>query len=64
MGFRPTVVEGFGPTLNVAAKIVGVSADFDLLAWCEREAQRWLAGQATVAHSQPYYLDITPPSRQ
>ncbi len=61
VGFRPTVVEGFGPTLNVAAKIVGVSADFDLLAWCEREAQRWLAGQATVAHSQPYYLDITHP---
>jgi Cof subfamily protein (haloacid dehalogenase superfamily) len=59
--FRPTVVEEFGSALDVAAKIVGVSADFDLLARCEREVGAALAGQASVVRSQPYYLDITHP---
>jgi Cof subfamily protein (haloacid dehalogenase superfamily) len=59
--FRPTVVEEFGSALEVAAKIVGVSADFDLLARCEREVGAALAGQASVVRSQPYYLDITHP---
>ncbi|MEP6839408.1 MAG: Cof-type HAD-IIB family hydrolase [Bradyrhizobium sp.] len=59
VGFEPTVVDDFGPFLGKAAKIVGVSADFERLAQCERELQAALAGQATVALSQPYYLDIT-----
>jgi Cof subfamily protein (haloacid dehalogenase superfamily) len=59
--FRPTVVEEFGSALDVAAKIVGVSGDFDLLARCERELDAALAGQASVVRSQPYYLDITHP---
>jgi HAD superfamily hydrolase (TIGR01484 family) len=59
--FRPTVVQEFGSALDVAAKIVGVSADFELLARCEREVGAALAGQASVVHSQPYYLDITHP---
>jgi Cof subfamily protein (haloacid dehalogenase superfamily) len=59
--FRPTVVEEFGSALDVAAKIVGVSADFELLARCEREVGAALAGQASVVRSQPYYLDITHP---
>jgi Cof subfamily protein (haloacid dehalogenase superfamily) len=61
VGFRPTVVETFGHTLDVAAKIVGVSKDFELLARCERDLRATLAGQATVARSQSYYLDITHP---
>jgi Cof subfamily protein (haloacid dehalogenase superfamily) len=61
VGFRPTMVEDFGPMLDVAAKIVGVSKDFALLAQCERHGQAMLADQASVARSQPYYLDITHP---
>jgi Cof subfamily protein (haloacid dehalogenase superfamily) len=59
VGFEPTVVDDFGPFLGNAAKIVGASADFERLVQCESELQAALAGQATVARSQPYYLDIT-----
>jgi Cof subfamily protein (haloacid dehalogenase superfamily) len=61
VGFGPTIVEDFGPALDVAAKIVGVSADFEPLAQCERDVRAALADQASVARSQPYYLDITSP---
>ncbi|MGH6726505.1 MAG: Cof-type HAD-IIB family hydrolase [Pseudolabrys sp.] len=61
IGFSPTIVEDFAPFLGIAAKIVGVSKDYDLLARCEREVSAALSGQATVARSQPYYLDITHP---
>ena len=61
VGFRPTVVENFGHALDAAAKIVGVSKDFELLAQCERDLRATLADQATVARSQSYYLDITHP---
>ena len=40
VGFPPTIVEDFGPALDTAAKIVGVSKDFELLAQCERDVQR------------------------
>ncbi|MGO9006639.1 MAG: Cof-type HAD-IIB family hydrolase [Beijerinckiaceae bacterium] len=59
--FQPTIVKNFGAFLDVASKIVGVSGDFELLAQCERDTQAVLADQATVARSQPYYLDITHP---
>ena len=59
--FRPTMVEDFGPVLDIAAKIVGVSTDFDLLTQCEHDVRAVLADQASVARSQPYYLDITHP---
>jgi Cof subfamily protein (haloacid dehalogenase superfamily) len=61
VGFRATVVANFGHVLNAAAKIVGVSKDFELLAQCERDLQATLVDQATVARSQSYYLDITHP---
>lgn len=61
VGFSPTVVEEFGPALDTAAKIVGVSKDFALLAACEHDVAAALANKATVARSQPYYLDITHP---
>jgi len=61
VSFRPGIVKDFGPALDVAAKIVGVSADFELLARCERDVGAALAGQASVMRSQPYYLDITHP---
>lgn len=59
VGFGPTVVDDFGPYLDKAAKIVGASADFDSLARCESEMQTVLGGEATVARSQLYYLDVT-----
>jgi Cof subfamily protein (haloacid dehalogenase superfamily) len=61
VGFQPTIVEDFGPALGLAAKIVGVSRDFALLARCERDVAAVLAGQASVVRSQAYYLDITHP---
>jgi len=61
IGFQPTIVAEFGSTLGGAAKIVGVSADFELLARCEHDVRGTLADQASVALSQPYYLDITHP---
>ena len=61
VGFRPTIVQDFGPALDAAAKIVGVSRDFALLAHCDHDAAAALAGQACVVRSQAYYLDITHP---
>ncbi len=59
--FPPTVVADFGASLDGASKIVGVSADFALLARCEIETQTRLGAEASVARSQLYYLDVTHP---
>ncbi|HEX3499896.1 MAG TPA: Cof-type HAD-IIB family hydrolase [Stellaceae bacterium] len=59
--FPPTVVGDFGSSLDGAAKIVGVSADFALLARCESATQSLLGEDASVARSQLYYLDVTHP---
>ncbi|WP_026596066.1 Cof-type HAD-IIB family hydrolase [Methyloferula stellata] len=61
IGFRPTMVEDFGRSLDAADKIVGVSKAFESLAQHERDVRTALAGQASVVRSQPYYLDITHP---
>jgi Cof subfamily protein (haloacid dehalogenase superfamily) len=61
IGFRPTTVKDFGHALDLTAKVVGVSKNFELLAQCERDAHATLANQASVVRSQPYYLDITHP---
>jgi Cof subfamily protein (haloacid dehalogenase superfamily) len=42
-------------------KIVGVSDDLDLVARCEKAAQKALGDKASAARSQPYYLDVTHP---
>jgi Cof subfamily protein (haloacid dehalogenase superfamily) len=59
VGFRAKIVKDFGASLDGAAKIVGVSQDFELLARCESDVRAALADKASVARSQPYYLDIT-----
>jgi Cof subfamily protein (haloacid dehalogenase superfamily) len=61
VAFGPTIVEDFGPALDAAAKIVGVSADFAALARCEGELHTGLGDEACVVRSQPYYLDVTHP---
>jgi hydroxymethylpyrimidine pyrophosphatase-like HAD family hydrolase len=58
---EPFVVSDFGPYLLRAAKIVGSSMDFVRLAECETVMREALAQQASVARSQPYYLDVTAP---
>ena len=59
--FKPTVVRALEPALSSAFKIVGVSADHELLARCEKELQPVLGEGASASRSQPYYLDITHP---
>jgi Cof subfamily protein (haloacid dehalogenase superfamily) len=59
--FPPTVVENFDSLLGSAAKIVGISDDHDLVARCERDAQKALGVKASATRSQPYYLDVTHP---
>jgi hydroxymethylpyrimidine pyrophosphatase-like HAD family hydrolase len=46
--FPPTVVEDFGGVLDRAVKIVGVSDDFDLVAWYEKDAQDALGAQVSA----------------
>jgi Cof subfamily protein (haloacid dehalogenase superfamily) len=59
VGFQPTIVRDFGRSLDAAAKIVGVSANFELLA--KRDMQAALGNSAFTVRSQSYYLDITHP---
>jgi Cof subfamily protein (haloacid dehalogenase superfamily) len=59
--FPPIVVANFDHLLGNVTKIVGISDDYDLVARCEKEAQRALGAQASAARSQPYYLDVTHP---
>ena len=40
-------------------KIVGVSDDHELLRRLEQQAKEMIGGRATIARSQPYYLDVT-----
>lgn len=61
IGYRPIIVENFGLALDAAAKIVGVSDDLDLLTRLEQHARAALADRATIARSQPYYVDFTHP---
>jgi len=57
----PVIARDFAPYLSTACKIVGSSSDPALLKHCEAAMQQAVGTQATVACSQTYYLDITPP---
>jgi Cof subfamily protein (haloacid dehalogenase superfamily) len=60
--FAAAVVSRFESAhLAHAVKIVGISDDTDLIAACESAAKKSLVEKASVALSQPYYLDITHP---
>jgi len=59
--FDPVVVDDFGDALGAAGKIVAVSEDFELLKRLEAEARAAFRAEASVARSQPYYLDFTHP---
>jgi Cof subfamily protein (haloacid dehalogenase superfamily) len=55
----PTVVGRIEDHLGAIAKIVGVSDDFDRLDTCDPALHRALGNDASIARSQPYYLDVT-----
>jgi hypothetical protein len=59
--FEPTVIDELGAVLEGAVKIVGVSDDQALVARTETELRQRVAGHASAARSQPYYLDVTHP---
>jgi Cof subfamily protein (haloacid dehalogenase superfamily) len=56
----PKIVAHLDDHLDGVAKIVGVSADSERLTHCEAEVRRTIMDGASIARSQPYYLDITP----
>jgi Cof subfamily protein (haloacid dehalogenase superfamily) len=58
---EPSIVSDFNPYLSHASKVVGSSKDFTRLDKCEVAMRDALGAQASVARSQPYYLDVTPP---
>lgn len=58
---QPILDADFGALLARVDKLVGVSDDHDLLATMDGEMVRALGTAATVARSQPYYLDVTGP---
>jgi Cof subfamily protein (haloacid dehalogenase superfamily) len=59
VNFDPTVVGDFAGVDAPIGKIVGVSNDYARLDACEAAAREALAGVASVARSQKYYLDIS-----
>ena len=59
--FAPKLVRDFSGDLARVVKIVGVSDDIARLAKCETELQQECAERASIARSQPYYLDVTHP---
>lgn len=61
-GVEPVVGGDWTALLDRADKIVGVCDVPETLAKIEGRAKVALAGRATVARSQPYYLDILAPS--
>jgi Cof subfamily protein (haloacid dehalogenase superfamily) len=60
--FQARVVPSFTTDhLNKAVKIVAVSDDLKRVAGCEESVRDLLGDRASVARSQPFYLDITHP---
>lgn len=57
----PVITADFTPYLSRCSKIVGASADAQLLATAEADLHKALGDSATVIRSQSYYLDVTPP---
>jgi Cof subfamily protein (haloacid dehalogenase superfamily) len=61
VAMTPILVEDFAPLIGQAGKIVGSSADLELVAGCEADLQHRLGENAHAKRSQAYYLDVTPP---
>ncbi len=61
IGSEPSLVDRLEGHLDGVMKVIGVSDNFGKLDACEPVLRRMLGEQATVARSQRYYLDVTPP---
>lgn len=60
--FSPKVVESWADDIwDKVVKITGVSDDLGKVAVVEKKVQEALGHTASVARSQPYYLDVTNP---
>lgn len=59
---EPIILDDFSGLLGAVDKIVGVSDDHAALAVADGEVAAALGDVATVARSQPYYLDVTAPA--
>jgi Cof subfamily protein (haloacid dehalogenase superfamily) len=59
--FEPKVTKDLSSVLERAVKIVGVSDDHGLVERTEAALRKRVAGHASAARSQPYYLDVTHP---
>src|SRR5262249_25967965 len=59
--FAPTVIADLDTVLDDVVKIVGTSEDHALVARCEAALRERVARYASVARSQPYYVDVTHP---
>jgi Cof subfamily protein (haloacid dehalogenase superfamily) len=59
----PVIVPDFEPHFAKVFKIVGSSRDHAGLARCETVIREAVDSHASVARSQSYYLDVTPPGR-
>jgi Cof subfamily protein (haloacid dehalogenase superfamily) len=60
--FPPKVVPTFDGLFDRVAKIVGVSADRETVARCEKNVQAKFATSVSAARSTPHYLDVTHPN--
>jgi Cof subfamily protein (haloacid dehalogenase superfamily) len=58
---EPTLVPSFDGHLDTVSKIVGASRDHGRIAACVAAGRTTLSGHASVARSQAYYCDVTPP---
>lgn len=59
LGYGPRLVEDFAPFAGRITKLMGVCPDHDRLAALERAIAEAVGDGASVARSQPYFLDIT-----
>jgi hypothetical protein len=61
VAFPPKVAARYDDLYGAAVKVVGIGDDFPRVAAAEGEIGSALEGSASVARSQPYYIDITNP---
>lgn len=59
--FKPLVTNNLEALVDRVAKVVGCSDDLEAVARCEKDMQAACGTNASVARSQPYYLDVTHP---
>ncbi|GAC1701953.1 MAG: Cof-type HAD-IIB family hydrolase [Candidatus Acidiferrum sp.] len=59
--FPPSVQPALDAVLDRVVKVVGISDDLEAVQRCEKDTADACGASASVARSQPYYLDVTHP---